>query len=50
LGVPYLTVLIADAMFIYAAWIVFRNPHEAQKTAKIAMFAALVAFVLGALS
>lgn len=50
LGIPYLTVLLADAMFIYAALIVFKNPRKAQKTAKIAMFAAIVAFVLGALS
>ncbi|MDD2779482.1 MAG: UbiA family prenyltransferase, partial [Candidatus Methanomethylophilaceae archaeon] len=50
LGALYLTVLLADAMFIYAARLVFRDPHKAQKTAKTAMFAALVAFVLGALS
>lgn len=50
MGALYLTVLAADAIFIYAAWIVFRDPHKAQKTAKMAMFAALAAFVLGVLS
>lgn len=48
-GTLYLTVFLADAMFIYCAWCVFGNPHRAQKLAKTAMFAALVAFVLGAI-
>jgi len=47
LGYLYLTVLVADAMFIYAALILFNNPHKAQKTAKFAMMIALVAFILG---
>ncbi len=50
LGILYLSVLLADAMFIYAALVVFKDPRKAQKTAKAAMFAAIVAFVLGALS
>ncbi|MFA6679992.1 MAG: UbiA family prenyltransferase [Candidatus Methanomethylophilaceae archaeon] len=47
LGYLYLTVLIADAMFVYAALILFNDPHKAQKTAKFAMIVALVAFILG---
>ncbi len=43
----YFTVFIADAMFIYAAIIVFNNPHRSQKVAKLSMIAALVAFILG---
>lgn len=47
LGMMYLLVLVADAMFIYAALIIFNSAHNAQKTAKIAMFVALIAFILG---
>lgn len=47
-GPLYFTVLVSDAMFIYAAYILFTNPHKSQKIAKVAMLAALVAFVLGA--
>jgi len=47
LGYLYLTVLIADAMFVYAALILFNDPHKAQKTAKFAMIVALMAFILG---
>ena len=43
----YLTVLIADGMFIYGAFILFNDPHRAQKIAKYAMLVALLAFVLG---
>lgn len=43
----YLLVFVADAMFIYAAIIVFRSAHEAQKTAKIAMIVVLLAFIAG---
>ncbi len=43
----YLVVLAADAMFIYAAIIVFKSAHSAQKIAKIAMIIALLAFVIG---
>jgi len=43
----YLTVIIPDAMFIYASYILFDNPHRAQKVAKFAMLVALGAFILG---
>ncbi len=43
----YLLVLAADAMFIYAAIIVFKSAHSAQRIAKIAMIIALLAFVIG---
>ena len=43
----YLTVLLADAMFIYCAIILFGDPHKSQKVAKAAMLVALVAFILG---
>ena len=43
----YLLVLAADAMFIYAAIIVFKSAHSAQKIAKMAMIIALLAFVIG---
>lgn len=46
-GPLYWTVLAADAMFIYAATVVFRDPHRAQKASKAAMLAALLAFILG---
>jgi len=41
------TVLASDAIFIYCALIHFRNPGKGQKVAKLAMFVALVAFLLG---
>jgi geranylgeranylglycerol-phosphate geranylgeranyltransferase len=43
----YILVFAADAMFIYAAIIVFRSAHKAQKAAKVAMAIALAAFVIG---
>lgn len=43
----YLTVLLADAIFIYCALILFSDPHKSQKMAKVAMLVALVAFILG---
>ncbi|MBR4227259.1 MAG: 4-hydroxybenzoate polyprenyltransferase, partial [Candidatus Methanomethylophilaceae archaeon] len=46
-GVLYYLVLIADALFVYCAYIVFSSPHKAQSTAKKAMFVALIAFILG---
>jgi geranylgeranylglycerol-phosphate geranylgeranyltransferase len=42
-----LTVLFADAIFIYGAWEISRNPGRTSGAAKLAMFVALVAFVLG---
>ena len=44
----YLSVLVADGMFIYCAIILFDDPHRSQKTAKNAMLVAFVAFILGA--
>lgn len=46
-GWLYCLVFVADAIFIYSAFIIFRKAETAQKMAKIAMFIALVAFVLG---
>ena len=46
-GWLYCIVFIADALFIYSAFIIFRKADVSQKTAKIAMFIALIAFVLG---
>ena len=48
MGPLYPVVFVADAMFIYAAFILFNDPHRSQKTAKLAMMVALVAFILGA--
>ena len=48
MGPLYPVVVVADAMFIYAAFILFNDPHRSQKTAKYAMMVALVAFILGA--
>ncbi|NLL95046.1 MAG: UbiA family prenyltransferase [Thermoplasmatales archaeon] len=49
LGVLYVSVLVADVLFIHAAFIVHKEPARAQKLAKVAMAAALVSFVLGVL-
>lgn len=46
----YLLVIIADAMFVYCAYLAFNDPHKSQKLAKIAMIVALVAFVLGTIN
>lgn len=46
-GVLYYTVVVADLIFLYCAAVVFRDPHRAQKSAKIAMVVALVSFILG---
>lgn len=48
-NILYCTVLAADAIFIYCALILFKDAHSSQKNAKIAMFIALFAFVLGVL-
>ena len=47
MGPLYTVVFVADAMFIYAAIILFSDPHRSQKTAKLAMMVALVAFIIG---
>jgi geranylgeranylglycerol-phosphate geranylgeranyltransferase len=46
-GWLYCIVFIANAIFIYSAFIIFRRADISQKMAKIAMFIALIAFVLG---
>lgn len=40
-------VLVADAIFIYCASVHFKSPERGQKIAKLAMFVALLAFLLG---
>jgi geranylgeranylglycerol-phosphate geranylgeranyltransferase len=48
LSVWYVPVVaVAGAIFIYCALILFRNPERGQKVAKLAMLAALLAFLLG---
>jgi geranylgeranylglycerol-phosphate geranylgeranyltransferase len=42
-----LTVLPADAIFIYGAWLISRNPEKASGTAKLGMSVSLAAFLLG---
>lgn len=46
-GPLYYTVAVADLLFLFCAAKVFSDPHKAQKTAKLGMVAALVAFILG---
>ena len=46
-GWLYCVVFVADAIFIYSAFIIFRKADVSQKTAKFAMLIALIAFVLG---
>lgn len=46
-GILYAAVLIADAIFIYCAILVFSDPHKSEKLAKVAMFVALISFILG---
>ena len=46
-GILYATVLAADAIFIYCAITVFSDAHKAEKLAKVAMFVALISFILG---
>ncbi len=48
LGLGYLIlVLVADAIFIYSAYIHFESPEKGQRWAKNAMAVALVAFLMG---
>jgi geranylgeranylglycerol-phosphate geranylgeranyltransferase len=47
-GFYYLVaVLFADAIFIYGAWMISRNPGKTSEFAKSAMMLALAAFLLG---
>lgn len=47
MNILYSLILVADAMFIYSMFIVFKSAHKAQKIAKFAMLFALLAFVIG---
>jgi len=50
-GIWYmLTVLVADAIFIYSSIVHFQNPKKGQTWAKIGMAAALVAFLIGGIT
>ena len=46
-GPLYYSVVVADAIFVYCAAVVFSSPHRAQKFAKLTMVVALVAFIAG---
>ena len=46
-GMFYATVILADAIFVYCAVLTFKDPHKAEKLAKVAMFVALISFILG---
>ena len=46
-GILYYLVIVADIIFLYCAYAVFKDPHKAQKNAKLAMVCALFAFILG---
>ncbi len=45
----YYIVILADVAFFYCAYVVFKSPHKAQKTAKIGMLLGLVAFIMSAI-
>ncbi|MBR4244676.1 MAG: geranylgeranylglycerol-phosphate geranylgeranyltransferase [Candidatus Methanomethylophilaceae archaeon] len=45
----YYSVILADLAFFYCAYIVFKNPHAAEKKAKIGMLFGLLAFILSAI-
>jgi geranylgeranylglycerol-phosphate geranylgeranyltransferase len=47
-GPLYYLIFAADAIFIYASFIIFSDAHRAQKLCKYAMLVALAAFILGA--
>lgn len=46
-GPLYYTVIVADIVFVYCAASVFKDPHKAEKKAKLGMMIGLVAFLLG---
>ncbi len=48
-GPLYYSVFIADAFFIYAAYLGLKDPHAGQSTAKKGMMFGLLAFILGAI-
>ena len=45
----YYSVILADIAFFYCAYIVFKDPHAAEKKAKIGMLFGLLAFILSAI-
>jgi geranylgeranylglycerol-phosphate geranylgeranyltransferase len=47
-GPLYYIIFAADAIFIYASFLIFTNARKAQKLCKYAMLIALAAFILGA--
>ncbi len=47
MGRYYAVVVIADAIFLYSAYLVFTDAHKSEKMSKIAMFIALISFILG---
>jgi 4-hydroxybenzoate polyprenyltransferase len=47
-GPLYYLIFAACAIFIYSSFVIFQNPHKAQKLCKYAMLVALAAFILGA--
>lgn len=46
-SVLYYAVILADLMFLYCAFIVFSDPHKAQRCAKKGMLLGLLSFILG---
>ena len=47
-GPLYYVVVIADALFLYAAYLGMRDPHAGQQMAKKGMMFGLLAFIAGA--
>jgi len=47
-GPLYYLIIIPMSIFIYSSFVIFQNPHRAQKLCKYAMLIALAAFILGA--
>jgi geranylgeranylglycerol-phosphate geranylgeranyltransferase len=51
LGAGYfITVLVADALFIYSMPLLFKNPNAARRMWKYAMLLALIAFIIGGIA
>ena len=45
----YYSVILADVVFFYCAYVVFKDPEKAQKKAKIGMLFGLLAFILSSI-
>jgi len=45
----YYSVVLADAVFFYCAYVVFKDPEKAQRKAKIGMLFGLLAFILSSI-